>query len=325
MIQIKLLPEDIIENIESGNVGIDWDLLCKTYKLPENFIEKYIVYLINVKSFIENQELSLDLIDRYFKFFNFLIYDQLTEEIILNNFDKVNWLDISRYTPLSEEFIDKYSRFLSWGIMCCSQRLGEGLIEQHLGNIDWIGISKNQKLSEGFIEKYSRRVHWDYIFRYQELSEGFIRRNFHSGIWSYIGNYQRLSEEFRREHEVIVSPTCWLYWGKEEKRDYIRNNTGYEIVGDKVIAYKAVRKGGHSVYNLQYKYEVGGVYESNADCNCDIENSFGLSGWDIDGARKYFSSGRIFKIEIDLEDIGCIVNISKKIRARKIRVLSEVR
>jgi len=79
-----------------------------------------------------------------------------------------------------------------------------------------------------------------------------------------------------------------------------------------------------SVYNWQYHYEVGNEYESTADVNEDDNNSFGLSAWTKDGALKYYSAGKLFKVGIKLEDLACIVHDGNKIRARKIRILEEL-
>ena len=70
----------------------------------------------------------------------------------IDNFE-VDWVYISVYQKLSEEFIEKY-----------------------IDKVDWYYISKYQKLSEEFIEKYIDKVNWFCISKYQTLSEEFRQK-----------------------------------------------------------------------------------------------------------------------------------------------------
>jgi hypothetical protein len=49
-----------------------------------------------------------------------------------------------------------------------------------------------------------------------------------------------------------------------------------------------------------------------------------LSAWTKEGALEYHSSGKLFKVEIDLKDIAAIVHDGNKIRASKIKILEEI-
>ena len=188
---------------------------------------------------------------------------------------------------------------------------------------DWLRISQMEKLSEEFIRENSNKVNWNLISRNQKLSEGFIRENSDKVDWDCISQYQKLSEGFIREYKLTIPESCWLYKTPEEIEEYIRKNTNYEIIDEEVIAYKSCRSDGYSKYNFQYKYEVGGVYESHADANIDNENSFGISAWTKEKAIEYCGE-KLFKVGIRIEDIAAIVHNGGKIRARKIRIIEEV-
>jgi len=88
-----------------------------------------------------------------------------------------------------------------------------------------------------------------------------------------------------------------------------------------------VKLNGYSVYNNQFKYEVGNTYEDfHCDCNSNDNNSFGLSAWDKKEALKYYDVGKLLKVKIDIEDIGCIVPYhNNKIRCWKLTVLKELK
>jgi hypothetical protein len=188
---------------------------------------------------------------------------------------------------------------------------------------NWDEISYTPGLSEEFIIESSDKVNWFVISKYQKLSEEFIKGFFNKVHCSYIKKHQKLSPKFIKEYNLEIPETCWLYKDKEYKREYIQENTNYEIIGDKVIAYKTCRADGYSCYNFQYLYKVGGEYEAHADYNINEENSFGLSAWTKEKALDYYPEGKLFKVEIDLEDIAAIVHDGNKIRASKIKILEE--
>ncbi|HUU86516.1 MAG TPA: hypothetical protein VMX17_02035, partial [Candidatus Glassbacteria bacterium] len=137
--------------------------------------------------------------------------------------------------------------------------------------------------------------------------------------------YQKLSEKFIEKHNLTIQETCWLYKTKEEKLEYIRDNTNYEVVDNQyIVAYKSTRIDGSSVFNCQYTYKIGNTYESHCNCNIDNENSFGLSAWTKEEALEYYNRGKLFKVKIDINDIGCFVQDDGKIRCWKLTVLEEV-
>jgi hypothetical protein len=237
--------------------------------------------------------------------------------------DRVGWVHVSSYQKLSERFISDFRDKVYWGCISQHQKLSEEFIRKNSFYVHWEYISRDQKLSEAFIREFYDKVYWPYIEEYQKLSEGFIRENSNKLYFPNIAKYQKLSPEFIKEYNLTIPKKCWLYRDKEYKREYIKENTEYEIMGDKVIAYKSCRGDGYSAFNFQYYYEIGGEYESHANYNINENNGFGLSAWTKEGAMGYYS-GKLFKVEIDLEDIAAIVQESNKIRASRIKILEEI-
>jgi len=220
--------------------------------------------------------------------------------------DKVNWINISIYQKLSEEFIREFS-----------------------DKADWINISIYQKLSEEFIREFSDRVNWYNVSTYQKLSKEFIREFADKVCWHCISRYQKLSKEFIKKFkkfDLTISENNWLYKSKEEKLSYLKENCKdvYEIVDDKyIVAYKSTRVDGSSIFNFQYQYKVDETYKSHCDCNIDEENSFGLSAWTKEKALEHYNKGKLFKVHINIEDVGAIVHDNKKIRCSKLTIVSE--
>ena len=213
----------------------------------------------------------------------------------------LNWYYISEYQKLSEEFIEKFQ-----------------------DKVDWYCISVYQKLSEEFITKFQYKVHWSYISQFQKLSEEFIEKFQDKLNWTYISKYQKLSEEFIIKFNLTIPENSWLYKSVEWKKEYLKANTKYEILDDKIIAYKSTRLDGYSVFNYQYKYEVGNEYTCHADYNPKNENSFGLSAWTKEGALSYYNRGELYEVEIRIEDVAAVVHENEKIRASKIKVIKKL-
>jgi hypothetical protein len=271
----------------------------------------------------------------------------LSEDFIRENSYKVNWGSISQYQKLTEGFIKEFSDNVYWYCISCNQNLSEDFIMENTDQVNWSGISKYQKLSEkfigerfdkvdwyniscyqklseSFIREFSDKVYWPNISKFQKLSEKFIGEFYDKVDLYYISKYQKLSQEFIKEFNLIINEKCWLYKDKEYKRKYIKDNTEYEIIVDKVIVYKSCRLDGYSLYNFQYYYEVGGKYETHANYNVYEDNSFGISAWTKEKALSYYDKGKLFKVEIDLEDIAAIVYDGNKIRASKVKILEEI-
>ncbi|HNW65783.1 MAG TPA: hypothetical protein PKO10_01060 [Aliarcobacter cryaerophilus] len=241
--------------------------------------------------------------------------------------DKVSWNNISVYQKLSEEFIREFANRLRWINISTYQNLSEEFIKEFADRVYWHhNISAYQKLSEEFIREFADKVCWDCISFYQKLSEEFIREFASKIDWKYISRYQKLSKEFIQEHKLIISKDNWLYKTKEDKLSYLKENCKdiYEIVDDNyIIAYKSTKIDGYSTYNFQYQYKVDETYESHCDCNIDNENSFGLSAWTKEKALEYYNEGKLFKVHINIEDIGAIIHDNNKIRCSKLTVISE--
>ena len=241
--------------------------------------------------------------------------------------EDVSWSHISIYQKLSEKFIREFKDEVYWYNISKYQKLSENIIREFQDKVDWDYISLNQKLSEKFIREFKDKVNWYNISKYQKLSEKFIREFKDKVDWDYISKYQKISKEFIKEIGLSIREDCWIYKTNEEKLIYIKKHKldkTYKLVDNKyLIAYKSTSDGGCSVYNFQYKYKVGKTYKSHCDCNTNDENSFGLSAWTKDKALGYYNRGCLFKVRINIEDIGCFVHSDGKIRAKKITILEK--
>lgn len=119
-----------------------------------------------------------------------------------------NW--IAKYMPLTEKLMEEFSDMLDWYHLSSHQKLSEQFIEKHLEKISWVKISEYQKLSEDFIKKYKNLVFWRAIIINQKLSEDFLDEIYKEKFiddewWKEIATYQQLSREFMKAHNITPS------------------------------------------------------------------------------------------------------------------------
>ena len=132
---------------------------------------------------------------------NISIFQKLSEEFIEKHYDKVDWYNISKYQKLSEELIEKHIDKIDWDCISKYQTLSEDFIEKYIDKVYWYFISKCQKLSELFIEKHYNKINWVNISIFQTLSEEFIEKHYNKVNWNCIFQWQILSKEFLQKHK----------------------------------------------------------------------------------------------------------------------------
>lgn len=338
---------------------IDWEMLSRNdkTKLSEQFLIEFKDRL-NYKDIFHTQNLSESFIRNNINDIGWgalLSQPGADQESIIREFANIipdiegncvcEWHNICKNIKLSEGFIRDFKDKVCWYYISDYQKLTEEFITEFQDKVNWECISSSQILTEEFIERFHDKVNWAYISCHQKLSEEFIR-NIKNKIpidkadlfWNNIASYQKLSPEFIKEFSLQIPEDSWMYKDKEWKRKYIQENTTYEIVNDKVTAYKACRNDLYSFFNFQYLYEIGNTYETHSDYNPKYSESFGFNCWSRQQSIcfGYNSAGRellnkqikLIKLEIDIDDITCITpelfNHSK-IRARKIKVIEEVK
>ena len=325
------------------------NVIVSYQSLSEEFIEKHISNL-NFRLISFFQKLSEDFIERHkyeVNWFLISLNQNLSEEFIKKHFDKINLNYVCENKVFSDDFIEKYYKKIDSNVLCKKQKLSEKFIENHLDDLDIYLISKYQKLSESFIDKHKKVLYWreicifqklsedfierhldyiwwDEIFKYQKLSDRFIKKYQNKVNFSIVSDYQKCSDEFKISDEELFEKN-WLYMPTENKKQAVIDTGKYDCYDDYFIAYKAIRKNRYSLFNFQYKYEKGGVYESNCDCTQD-ENSFGLNVGTEEFAIQYgygvsYSRYQLVRCKVRYEDIGRIVHDGNKVRCFKIEVL----
>ena len=97
----------------------------------------------------------------------------------------------------------------------------------------------------------------------------------------------------------------------------------YEMHDTYFICFKSVLKDFSSCQCPYTFYEIGKEYEAACDDDLFNDASYGISAWDFDGAYQ-FCSERVLKLKVNYEDLRYVDLHDGKIRASKVKVLSEV-
>ena len=246
-------------------------------------------------------------------------YKYLCEDFIKKYADEVNWDYISAYQKLSEDFIDKYIDKVNWSNISEYQKLSEDFINEHVDEVNWYCIPIYQKLSEVFIEKHADEIDWNCISEYQKLSENFIDKHTDEVNWYYISKYQVITPEFADKHNISINNNSQRTAAEWKKM--IEKTNLYECHEDYFYAYKNIRSDRYSHFNFQYQYLPREIYDCFSDYS-NNENSFGLSAWTKTEAHDYSDSGIVVKLKVNYADVTAIVHDSNKIRCKRITVLN---
>ena len=292
---------------------VDNLLLSRSIELTDENLELFKDY-ITIDEIIRNRcDLTKEFINKYCLTTERLkilaAHQYLTEDFIEEHKDEIDWKSVSKYQKLSENFIERYENLLNWRDISSCQKLSESFIEKYSDKVDWSLISVYQRLSNSFIKKYKKKLYYNDICKYQKLNKPKFFKNFYNFCYT--------------DRQIELINENWIYKSTEEKKQLVIDTGLYECHDDYFIAYKAIRGDRYSLYNFQYKYEKGGVYESWCDCSSD-ENSFGLSVGTYSYAENYgnyYNKYQLVRCKVKYEDIGRIVHNGDKIRCFKIEIL----
>ena len=318
--------------IEKHKTKLYWLYICRYQKLSENFIEKHENH-IDWREISAYQELSKNFIEKHKYDVNWTeisCFQKLSEKFIAKHKNDVQWCNICRYQKLSEKFILKYSDYMHWDYIFSFQKLSENFMKKYKQKFVYNNkdLTKFQKFSEKFAEENMQLINFKSICKYKKLSEEFIEKHWVRLDFHRLSKYQKLSEKiieiFKHNVDKDLINDNWIYKPTEEKKQEVIETGKYDCYDDYFVGYKAIRTDRYSLYNFQYKYEKGGVYESWCDCSED-EDSFGLNVG-TEKFAKYYGNIKnnhyiIVRCKVRYEDIGRIVHNGDKIRCFKIEIL----
>lgn len=161
---------------------IDWDQLCQTKSLSEDFMRQHQQYL-NWDAISWFQKLSSPFIIDFAEQLNWdyvSCYQQLNIELIERFKDRVNWKYITQYQIESFNFINQFGQYLDWNLLYSDHYLSESFIRAYKYNLDWPQISRYIKEKEANHQRiyYSK----NFIIEFKPFFNKFYVYNFYANI-----------------------------------------------------------------------------------------------------------------------------------------------
>ena len=203
LIAKQVLPLDILYSIvdtqnDLGQLSsIDWDNIWEYQKVDVNFIKRYIDNINWYNLSFNKEVISYDFIR---EFGENLIWEEFTKHGIHENiliyfihkFNWVSWINICRYTELSNDFIVQYLDHLDMSSLLRYQKLSETLIEKIISNFDdfdkdfhFQSIGTYQKLSKNFIKRYKEYLPLRIIIRNKKIKRSIIHEIYSNELEYY--------------------------------------------------------------------------------------------------------------------------------------------
>lgn len=194
LLQKQRVPLDVIycmiqsQNEEWSLSTSDWCNIWSKQKIDCNFITKYIDNIQWHPLSTNKDIISYDLISLYGEN---LIWHEFTkhgihEDILkhfTHKFDFICWNNISRYTELSNDFIEKYLGNLDIGSVVRYQDISEKLLNtivESFSDFDldfyMSTIGSYQKISEDFILRYKDRLPFRTIIKNKRIPKSLVHK-----------------------------------------------------------------------------------------------------------------------------------------------------
>lgn len=188
---MRNLTEKEIEAIETNPDNINWFTIFGCYKLPLDFIEKY-HDRTEWHQILCKQTVSEEFIRKY--------VIPCISQMVHEGRKELIFRDISRYQPVSENFIREYKEKVSWYDIGTHQVLSEDFIEEFYDRLNMRNIERCQMLNEDFIDRHFIDMDLNLLVRYQKLSERFIDLHRDDIDWMAVLDYQNVSTDFIKAH-----------------------------------------------------------------------------------------------------------------------------
>lgn len=131
----------------------DWRYICRNQKLDSSFL-------------YENEY--------YIDWTSVSINPNLTEDIIYNFPDKLNWEEISSWYPLTPQFVDDYMDYIDFFYITFNETLTVPILKKIYYAIDWRQFSSSMYITEEIIRAFPELVSWSGILK-RTFSEEFYR------------------------------------------------------------------------------------------------------------------------------------------------------
>jgi hypothetical protein len=200
----QVLPLDILYSIVDSENDLgqllvtDWFNIWQFQKIDIDFIKRYINNIDWYNLSFNKNVISYDFI---WEFGDNIIWEEFTKHGIHENilvhfihkFSYISWINICRYTELSDDFIVKYLVYLDISSILRYQKISETLLQTIISSFDDFDIEFHfqsigiyQKLSKNFIKQYKQHLPFRVIIRNKNIKKSIIHEIYSNELEYYI-------------------------------------------------------------------------------------------------------------------------------------------
>jgi hypothetical protein len=115
------------------------------------------------------------------------------------------WVKISRFKFLTEDFIRKNASKLDWDFISQYQNLSFDLVKDYQKSVNWDEITKNQNYGIYFIEEFKDKLNWFYLSYNKSFSYSGIRRYKDYLVWNVACKKSYIDFDFFKENLALMN------------------------------------------------------------------------------------------------------------------------
>lgn len=212
----------------------------------------------------------------------------------------VDWIKMSMYYELPENFLLEFSEYIHWIYAYKYQNLSMRLLETTGEDITkWDIIVKFQDLTEDFMNKFQNKLKFNLVWLHQKYSEEFIKKHIDKVDWDIVSYRIKITDPQLKP--FVKKENNWLYMSEETKVSLISRHYTINIIeGKKYIeCYKAVRSDYSSIYAPHLRFDKREhIYETVCDYNYNNFNSYGFGCWTFEEAKNFAQNKKIHNFKI---------------------------
>ena len=159
------------------------DAIKRQYYSTSHFISAF-PHMIDFDWYVRHVKIPDDILLRYWnkmKAVDISKYQPISLHVMREKRHELIWRELCA-KPMTEDMIEEFIDVIDWDIVCRWQKLSTKFLQKYKRDICQSEIAKNnvcqwQSLDGDFIQKNDRWVRWDIISRYQDLSIDFIQQH----------------------------------------------------------------------------------------------------------------------------------------------------
>lgn len=294
------MSEDFIEEFSDKVI---WTTIARK-RLSEQFIKKHYEKLSSSSFLFIVNEVSESFLSSILTP-NLLFKQRLSDKFIIDNFDKINWTNLSTYNNFSTTILVQFHQYIifddlimlsisdrpdiyemiaktnfidnvAWSNWLIYSGVSERFIRAFINQIDWLYLNSVRYLSVEFLREFKERIIWDKMTRHVIINVEFLTEFKKFIDWSFFTqdvvkkdlNLVRLFEEYV-DWDIVSS--CQRIFEDVEFVEHYKDKLNWRIIScSLIIPEKNIKQFSSYVDFIQYKYYLSDANIDSNSLNVDI-------------------------------------------------------